>query len=184
MLNYKYMDRATIDKSQELTPGLNYQTAIEQVTKSAIYLLDAQCRITSWNRGAKAITGYSSEEVIGQQFLKFYLKQDQSEGKPMGLLHEAARKGSVAEEGWRVRKDGTEFWAHIITTALYDNQKKVIGFLKIIRNYNEFKRLDNQRISLLATTQQQKRLIIKQKTAIKNLEKQLQISLQIAPKSK
>jgi PAS domain S-box-containing protein len=178
MLNYKYMASTTTDKSQALRPEPDYQTAIEQVTKSAIYLLDAQCRIVSWNLGAEALTGYSAEEVIGQPFFKFYLQKDQSAGKPMEMLHQAVRKGSIAEEGWRVRKNGTEFWAHIVTTALYDDQKKVSGFLKIVRNFNEYKRLDNQRISLVETTQHQKRTIIKQKSDIKGLEKQLQMALQ------
>lgn len=171
------MAQTTADKNQEL----DYQTAIEQVTKSAIYLLDAtRCHILSWNRGAEVLTGYSAAEVIGQPFFKFYPQRDQSAGKPMEILHQAVRKGSVTEEGWRVRKDGTEFWAHIVTTVLYDDGKKVSGFLKIVRNYNEYKRLDNQRISLLETTQQQKKVIIKQKTELKNLEKQLQRALQKA----
>jgi len=175
-----YMAGTKTDKSQDITQALDYQSAIEQVTNSAIYLVDAKCRIVSWNRGAEAITGYSAAEVIGQPFLKFYLEQDQSAGKPMEILHQAARQGSAAEEGWRVRKDGTEFWAHIVTTALYNDQKKVSGFLKIVRNYNEYKRLDNQRISLVETTQQQKRVFIKQKSEIKNLERQLQRASQKA----
>ncbi len=172
------MARTTTDKSQELTQELDYRTAIEQVTKSAIYILDASCRVISWNHGAEAIIGYSAEEVIGQPFFKFYPEQDQSAGKPMEILHQAVRKGSIAEQGWRMRKDGTKFWAHIVTTALYDEQKKVSGFLKIVRNHSEYKRLDNQRISLLETTQQQKKVIRKQKTEIKSLEKQLQRTLQ------
>jgi PAS domain S-box-containing protein len=177
------MATTTTDKSQELSHNYDYQKAIEQVTKSAIFLLDAKCRIVTWNRGAKVITGYNSEDVIGKSFLKFCPVQDQSAGKPMEVLHKAARQGSVVEEGSRVRKNGTEYWAQIVTTALYDDQKKVRGFLKIIRNYNEYKRLDNQRISLVETTQQQKRAIIKQKSEIKNLEKKLQMAIQQAQAS-
>lgn len=172
------MAHTSTNKSQEISPDLDYQSAIEQVTKSAIYLVDAQCRVVSWNRGAEVLTGYSAKEVIGQPFFKFFLEQDQSAGKPLEILHQSLREGSIAEEGWRVRKDGTEFWAHIDTTALCDDQKKVSGFLKIVRNYNKYKRLANQRSSLVETTQQQKRLIITQKTEIKNLEKQLQRALQ------
>ena len=169
------MRHATADKSQVLTQQLDYQTAIEQVSQSAVYLLDASCHVISWNSGAAAIKGYSAQEVIGRSFFKFYHEQDQSEGKPMQILHQAVRKGTVTEEGWRVRKDGTEFWAYIVTTALFNEQKKVTGFLKIVHNYSENKRLDNQRISLVETTQQQKKLINKQKAEIKKLEKQLQI---------
>jgi len=172
------MEHAKTAKSQGLTNELDYQTAIEQVTKSAIYLIDAKCRVISWNRGSEAMTGYSAEEVIGQAFFKFYPEQDQSAGKPMEVLHRAVRKGSVTEEGWRVRKDGTEFWAYIVTTALYDEHKKVTGFLKIVRNYSEHKRLDNQRISLVETTQQQKKVIAKQKNEIKKLKRELERALQ------
>jgi PAS domain S-box-containing protein len=172
------MGRTTTHKSQLLTHQLDYQAAIDQVSQSAVYLLDAKCRVVSWNRGAEAIKGYTAEEVMGQPFFKFYPERDQSAGKPMEILHQAVRKGSVSEEGWRVRKDGGEFWAHIVTTALFDEQKKVKGFLKIVHNYSENKRLDNQRITLVETTQQQKRFINKQKTEIKNLEKQLQGALQ------
>ncbi|PJE64952.1 hypothetical protein COU91_04255 [Candidatus Saccharibacteria bacterium CG10_big_fil_rev_8_21_14_0_10_47_8] len=167
------MGRVISDKNQPLVYELDYQTAIEQVSKSAIYLLDAKCHVVSWNSGAQAIKGYSAEEVIGQLFFKFYPEQDQSAGKPMELLHQAVRKGSISEEGWRVRKDGTQFWAHIVTTALYDEQKKVTGFLKIVHNYSENKRLDNQRISLVETIQQQKKIINEQKVVIKNLQKRL-----------
>lgn len=169
------MGRKTTDSSQLLTRQLDYKAAIDQVSKSAVYLLDDECRVISWNRGAEAIKGYSAEEVIGQLFFKFYLEKDQSAGKPTEILRQAVKKGSVTEEGWRVRKDGAEFWAYIVTTALYDEQKNVTGFLKIVHNYSEHKRLDNQRISLVETTQNQKKIIKKQKNEIKQLQKKLKI---------
>jgi len=103
-----YMAGTKTDKSQDITQALDYQSAIEQVTNSAIYLVDAKCRIVSWNRGAEAITGYSAAEVIGQPFLKFYLEQDQSAGKPMEILHQAAaprlcRRGGLARPQRRHR---------------------------------------------------------------------------------
>lgn len=174
------MRRVAATKSQLLALQLDYQRAIEQVSDSAVYLLDSKCRVVSWNSGAEAIKGYSAKEVIGRSFFKFYPEQDQSEGKPMQILRQAVRKGTVTEEGWRVRKDGTEFWAYIVTTALFDEEKRVTGFLKIVHNYSENKRLDNQRISLVETTQQQKKLINRQKAEIKNLEKQLQIKRKTA----
>jgi len=167
------MRRSVINDAQS-SATFDYQRAIERVTQSAIYLLDAKCRVTSWNSGAEAIKGYSTKDVIGQPFFNFYPEKDQSEDKPMRILRQAVRKGSVTEEGWRVRKDGTEFWAHIVTTALFNEHKQVTGFLKIVHNYSEYKRLDNQRISLVDTTQKQKKLINKQKAEIKELEKQLQ----------
>ena len=167
------MRSVTKAKSQVLTRHVDYQAAIEQVSNSAIYLLDSKCRVISWNSGAEAIKGYSAKEVIGHSFFKFSPEQDQTEGKPMEILRRAVKKGSVTEEGWRVRKDGTEFWAYIVTTVLFNEQKQVTGFLKIIHNYSENKRLDNQRISLVETTQQQKKIINKQKAQIKNLEKRL-----------
>ena len=168
------MGNSTPKDNSALLHQPNYKNAIEQDQKSAIYLLDTKCRVVSWNRGAEVIKGYSANEVIGQPFFRFYPEKEQTTGKPMAILRQAVSKGSVAEEGWRVRKDGTEFWAHIVTTALLDEQRKVTGFLKIVHNYNEFKRLDNQRQSLLDTVQLQKKIISKQKTTIKDLEKQLQ----------
>lgn len=171
------MGRPVINDAQS-SAIFDYQRAIEQVAQAAVFLLDDKCRVVSWNRGSENLKGYSSKEVIGQSFFKFYPEEDQSSGKPMEILRQSVRKGTVTEEGWRVRKDGTPFWAHIVTTALFNEQRKVTGFLKIVHNYSEYKRLDNQRISLVETTQQQKKTINKQKAAIKDLEKQLQRTLQ------
>ena len=173
MLQLKYMKEPEA-KIQEAAAPFDYADAITQVNQAAIFVVDTKCRVVSWNEGVENLKGYSAKEIIGQPFFKFYPEQDQSTGKPMEILRQAVREGTVAEDGWRVRKDGTTFWAHIATTALFDEQKKVTGFIKIVHNYNEHKRLENQRISLVETTQQQKRIISKQKLAIGDLEKRLQ----------
>lgn len=167
------MRRPVINDAQS-SATFDYQRAIEQVAQAAVFLLDAKCRVVSWNQGSENLKGYSAKEVIGRPFFKFYPKKDQSSGKPIAILRQAVREGTVTEEGWRIRKDGTEFWAYTVTTALFNEDRKVTGFLKIVHNYNENKRLDNQRISLVETTQKQKRLINRQKAQIKVLEKQLQ----------
>jgi PAS domain S-box-containing protein len=178
------MVRSSTDENQNKSSGLDYQEAIKQVSQSAVLLLDASCRVTSWNSGGQNLTGYAAKEVIGQPFFKFYPEKDQSEGKPMAILRQAVRKGSVIEKGWRVKKDGTKFWAHIVTTALYDEQKKVIGFIKIVNNYGENKHLDNQRLSLLQTTQILKKTVAVQKVEIKLLKKRLKQQAEINQKPK
>ncbi len=173
MVYYTYMDETMNDEVSSLTSEMGYKQAIAQVSDSAIFLLDVKCRITSWNSGGEILKGYTSEEVIGQPFFKLYSEHDQTEGKPLDILRDAVRHGSATEEGWRTRKDGTEFWAHTVTTALYDERKKVIGFIKIVHDYSTHKRLDNQRISLLQSIQTLKKTIATQKSDIKILEKKL-----------
>jgi len=180
MLHLEYMIEHKA-KIQEPDMPFAYADAIAQVNQVAIFVVDTKCRVVSWNEGIENLKGYSAKEIIGQPFFKFYPEEDQSSGKPMEILRQAVRKGTVIEDGWRVSKDGTTFWAHIVTTALFDDQKKVTGSIKIVHNYSEHKRLDNQRISLVETTQQQKRTINKQKTTIKDLEKRLQRASQKKP---
>jgi PAS domain S-box-containing protein len=106
------------------------------VREYAIVLLDVEGRVASWNRGAERINGYAAAEIIGQHFSRFYLPEEIAWGKPKHLLQVAGKQGHVEDEGWRLRKDGTRFWASAVITAWHDNGT-LRGFFKITRDMTE-----------------------------------------------
>jgi PAS domain S-box-containing protein len=110
---------------------------VERVKGYAIFLLDPQGCVMTWNAGAEAMKGYQPHEIIGRHFSCFYEQDDVIRGKPNGLLATAAREGRVEDEGWRVRKDGTRFWADVLITVLRDEEGQVIFFAKITRDLTE-----------------------------------------------
>ena len=118
---------------------------LESVQDYAIYLLDTDGCIISWNSGAEKIKGYGAQEVLGRHFSMFYPPDDVAKGTPDAELATAARTGRVEDEGWRVRKDGTMFWANVVITAVYDgsggNGRRLRGFAKVTRDMTERKRL-------------------------------------------
>ncbi|MET3580003.1 PAS domain S-box-containing protein [Mesorhizobium robiniae] len=122
-------------KSQE-----QFQRLIQGVTDYAIYMLDPEGIITSWNSGAERIKGYSADEIIGKHFSQFYTPEDRERGSPQRALETAARDGRVEREGWRVRKDGTRFWSHVVIDAIRDEDGKILGFAKITRDITERKK--------------------------------------------
>ncbi|MGA7114843.1 MAG: PAS domain S-box protein, partial [Pseudolabrys sp.] len=97
-----------------LTDEGRYRLLVEAVTDHAIYLLDASGIVTSWNPGAARLKGYPAEEIIGQHFSRFYTPEDQETGLPARALETASREGKFEAEGWRVRKDGSRFWAYVV----------------------------------------------------------------------
>ncbi len=107
---------------------------IEGVSDYAIFMLDPDGLVASWNRGAERIKGYQANEIIGKHFSVFYPPEDVESGKPDGLLKTAAATGQVSDEGWRVRKDGTRFRANVVITAVRDSDGKLRGFSKITRD--------------------------------------------------
>src|SRR3954464_16047133 len=106
---------------------------IEAVTDYAIYMLDPHGIVTSWNRGAQRFKGYTPDEIVGEHFSRFYTEEDRKSGLPMRALETAAREGRFEQEGWRVRKDGGRFWAHVVIDPIRDEQRTLIGFAKITR---------------------------------------------------
>ncbi|WP_372665440.1 PAS domain-containing sensor histidine kinase [Amycolatopsis kentuckyensis] len=110
---------------------------VRSVQDYAILLLDPEGRIASWNAGAELIQGWSAGEIIGQHFSVFHPPEDVAAGKPAWELETAAREGRVEDEGWRVRKDGTRFWANVVITALFDEQHRLEGFGKVTRDMTE-----------------------------------------------
>lgn len=110
---------------------------MDAVQEYAIFMLDAEGHIRSWNVGARRIKGYEASEIMGRHFSCFYMEEDVRAGKPQRELEAAARYGRVEDEGWRVRKDGSKFWASVTITALKDTDGNVIGFGKVTRDITE-----------------------------------------------
>ena len=116
-----------------------YRLLVEAITDYAIYMLDREGRVTSWNPGARRFKGYEADEIIGQHFSTFYTEAERSQSVPALALAEAERTGRFEREGWRVRKDGTQFWAHVVIDAIRSPAGNLVGFAKITRDLTERK---------------------------------------------
>src|SRR3954453_12221201 len=114
----------------------NFRLLVEGVADYALYMLDPTGIITSWNSGGQRIKGYSPGEIVGQHFSRFYTEPDRTNGKPLRALRIAEEQGRYEEEGWRVRKDGTFFWASVIIDPIRENGR-LVGFAKITRDITE-----------------------------------------------
>ncbi len=114
-----------------------FRLLVEGVRDYAIYMLDPTGRVTTWNAGAERIKGYRTREIIGQPFTRFYPREDVDAGKPQRDLELATRAGRVEEEAWRVRKDGTRFWALVLISAVRNHAGELVGFAKITRDLTE-----------------------------------------------
>jgi PAS domain S-box-containing protein len=119
-----------------------FRLLVEGVQEYAIFMLDPEGKVTSWNRGAEMIKGYAASEIIGSHFSRFYPQEAILQGKPAWELETATRYGSVEEEGWRVRKDGSRFWANVVITALRDKEGDLRGFAKVTRDMTERRRVE------------------------------------------
>jgi PAS domain S-box-containing protein len=114
-----------------------FRLLVEAVQDYAIFMLDPEGRVSSWNAGAERIKGYTESEILGKHFSCFYPEQDIRAGKPERELEIARREGRVEDEGWRLRKDGSRFWALAVITALKDNKGRILGFAKVTRDFSE-----------------------------------------------
>jgi PAS domain S-box-containing protein len=123
---------------------------VHGVKDYAILMLDTEGRVTTWGDGAERIKGYRADEIIGQHFSKFYEPEDLEQDKPSRELKIAAEQGRFEEEGWRVRKDGSRFWASVIITALRDKSGQLCGFGKVTRDISERKRAEEQLVRTVA----------------------------------
>lgn len=112
-------------------PASRYEQLVQSVVDYAIYMLDPTGHVVSWNAGAQRIKGYRAEEVIGRHFSLFFTPQDCAEGRPERLLKMALEQGVAQDEGWRVRKDGTQFWALAALDVIRDEQGQIIGLAKV-----------------------------------------------------
>jgi PAS domain S-box-containing protein len=114
-----------------------FRLIVQGVRDYAIFMLDASGIVVSWNAGAEAINGYRAEEIIGRHFSAFYPFEDIADGKPKRELEIATRTGTYEEEGWRLRKDGSSFWANVLITAMRDPTGRLLGFTKVTRDLTE-----------------------------------------------
>ncbi len=119
-----------------------FRLLIEGIRDYAIFMIDPEGKILSWSSGAEQIKGYKAEEIVGQHVSRFYTVEDIERGKPEEELKAAAETGRVEEEGWRVRKDGSRFWANSVTTALRDVEGQLRGFVKVGRDITERKQAE------------------------------------------
>lgn len=128
----------------------------ENLEDYAIFTLDTQGRVTSWNVGAEHITGYGMHEVAGQHYSLIYSEEDVRSGKPWARLEIAAKEGRLADEGWRVRKDGSQFWASGVVTALRDGEGRVVGYGNVVRDFSERRRAEEA----LRSSEEQFRVLV------------------------
>ena len=152
-------DSVAADPERSLTPARAADPAdlhrllVESVTDYAIFLLDERGFVRSWNPGAARLKGYTEHEIVGKHFSIFYTQPDLDAGKPAWELEVASRTGRVEDEGWRLRKDGTRFWANVVITALRDKTTgALVGFAKITRDLTERRNAEEQARKLAAET--------------------------------
>ena len=123
-----------LQKSEE-----SYRVLVESVKDYAIFMLSPSGQVLNWNSGAERIKGYRTEEIVGQHFSRFYTPEDVERGKPAEELKIAASEGQLEDDGWRLRKDGSRFWANVIITAIRGKNGELLGFSKITRDFTERK---------------------------------------------
>src|ERR1700750_2136047 len=114
-----------------------YRLLVESINDYAIYMLDRAGTVTSWNPGAQRFKGYKEDEIVGQHFSRFYTDEDKAIDLPSTALATAREQGRFEQEGWRVRKDGSRFWAHVVIDPIRDPQGALVGYAKITRDLTE-----------------------------------------------
>jgi PAS domain S-box-containing protein len=131
---------SSVVRPSPLADEKRFQLLVEAITDYAIYMLDPQGIVVSWNAGAQRFKGYARNEIIGQHFSTFYTEADKAAGVPSRALETAAQEGRFEAEGWRVRKDGNLMWAHVVIDPIHDDLGNIIGFAKITRDLTERKK--------------------------------------------
>ncbi len=132
------VDKRVSERSLDDLSGLGrFELLVNAIKDYAIYLLDRDGRVATWNAGAQRFKGYSADEIIGQHFSRFYTEEDRARGLPQRELDTAATKGTFEAEGWRVRKDGTWFWTSVVIDPVLDADGSLIGFAKVTRDVTD-----------------------------------------------
>ena len=126
-------------KLDEIGDARRLQLLIDAIVDYAIFMIDVDGIVRSWNSGASRLKGYSAEEIIGKPFSVFYTPEDRASGLPQRALKTARDSGRFSAEGWRVRKDGSQFWALVVIDAVRDESGELIGFAKVTRDITERK---------------------------------------------
>jgi PAS domain S-box-containing protein len=139
-----------------------FRLLVENVQEYAIFQLDPEGNVVSWNAGAQRLKGYDSAQIIGHHFSIFYPEEDLINNKPRDILARATRDGKTQDEGWRIRKDGSRFWANVIVTALRDSDGNLLGFAKLTRDTTE----NRERAQSLTRANELLELRVEQRTAV------------------
>ena len=139
-----------------LTDAQRFELLVTSVKDYAIYMLDTRGYVVSWNAGAQRFKGYVASEIIGRHFSEFYTAEDRASGVPERALRTALEHGKFEDEGWRVRKDGTCFWASVVVDPIHDSSGELVGFAKITRDISERKAAQEE----LRKSEQQFRLLV------------------------
>ncbi|MFZ0207283.1 MAG: PAS domain S-box protein [Roseiarcus sp.] len=138
--------------STRMTQDVQYRLLVEAITDYAIYMLDPSGVVKSWNPGAERFKGYQAAEILGKHFSTFYTLEDRAKGEPERAMGTATREGKFENEGWRVRKDGSRFWAHVVLDPIRGSDGQIVGFAKITRDITPQKEtqraLDQARLAL------------------------------------
>ena len=121
-----------------------FRTLVQGVKDYALYMLDPDGKVSNWNSGAEAIKGYKAEEIVGQHFSRFYTEEDRANGEPQRALQTALTEGKYEKEAWRLRKDGTRFWANVVIDPIHDEEGQLVGFAKITRDVTERRRASEE----------------------------------------
>jgi PAS domain S-box-containing protein len=133
-----------------------FRLLVEGVIDYAIYMLDVNGAVVNWNRGAERLKGYTSNEIVGRHFSTFYTPEDRAAGLPARALETALREGRYESEGWRIRKDGSRFWALAVVDPIYDDDGELIGFAKVTRDISQRKAAEEA----LAESERQFRMLV------------------------
>jgi PAS domain S-box-containing protein len=159
-----------------------YRLIVQSIRDYAVFMLSPEGRILSWNEGARLIKGYTAPEVLGRSFEIFYPQQAVDDGFPRLELKEAARVGRFEDEGWRIRKDGSRFWANVVITAIRDHDGKLVGFAKVTRDLTS-RRLAEEQARQLAAEQAAHAEAARRNEQLHQLNVQLESALALAERS-
>jgi PAS domain S-box-containing protein len=146
----------TYSSDYALADDRHYKLLVEGITDYAVFMLDEAGYVRTWNSGAQRIKRYDAAEIVGEHFSRFYTKEDRDRGLPQLVLETARREGRVEREGWRVRKDGSRFWALVVIDALREPSGRLLGFAKVTRDLSERKRAEDR----LQRSEQQFKLLV------------------------
>jgi hypothetical protein len=160
-----------------------YRLIVQSIKDYAVFMLTPEGRIASWNEGARLIKGYTAPEVLGRSFEIFYPAEAVAEGFPKKELKEAARVGRFEDEGWRIRRDGSRFWANVVITAMHDQWGNLVGFAKITRDLTS-RREGEEQARQLAAEQAAHAEQAAQNEELQQLNVQLESALELAERSK
>ena len=150
-------DSMSVDRVvSALSEEERYRVLVEAIADYGIYMLDPAGRVATWNPASRRMLGFEADEIIGQYLGRCYTEEDRAAGVPEQALHAAAVEGRFEEENWRVRKDGTRFWAHVVIDPILSPQGDLLGFAKITRDLTEQRAADEA----LRRSQEQFQLLV------------------------